>query len=117
MSLTAAPPVIFDSARRAARLARSARRFGEADFLHMRAADNAVASLEVILRDFDGVVDLSAHPEPFAALLAESVAAGRVGAVQVIGDAASRAAPGSGPLDVADQSADLAVAPCWGPGR
>ncbi len=91
------------------RLARSARRFGEADFLHMRAADNAVASLEVILRDFDGVVDLSAHPEPFAALLADSVAAGRVGPVHVVGDAASRAAPGAGPLDVADQSADLAV--------
>jgi SAM-dependent methyltransferase len=101
--------VIFDSARRTLRLARSARRFGEADFLHMRAADNAVASLEVILRDFDGVVDLSAHPEPFAALLADSVAAGRVGPVHVVGDAASRAAPGAGPLDVADQSADLAV--------
>ena len=65
--------------------------------------------LEVILRDFDGVVDLSAHPEPFAALLADSVAAGRVGPVHVVGDAASRAAPGAGPLDVADQSADLAV--------
>ena len=101
--------MIFDSARRTLRLARSARRFGEADFLHMRAADNAVASLEVILRDFDGVVDLSAHPEPFAALLADSVAAGRVGPVHVVGDAASRAAPGAGPLDVADQSADLAV--------
>ena len=91
------------------RLARSARRFGEADFLHVRAADNAVASLEVILRDFDEVVDLSAQPEPFAALLADSVAAGRVGPVHVVGDAASRAAPGAGPLDVADQSADLAV--------
>ena len=91
------------------RLARSARRFGEADFLHVRAADNAVASLEVILRDFDEVVDLSAQPEPFAALLADSVAAGRVGPVRVVGDMASRAAPGAGPLDVADQSADLAV--------
>ena len=109
MSPISAPPRIFDSARRTLRLARSARRFGEADFLHMRAADNAVASLEVILRDFDGVVDLSAHPEPFAALLADSVAAGRVGPVHVVGDAASRAAPGAGPLDVADQSADLAV--------
>ena len=109
MSPISAPPRIFDSARRTLRLARSARRFGEADFLHVRAADNAVASLEVILRDFDEVVDLSAQPEPFAALLADSVAAGRVGPVHVVGDAASRAAPGAGPLDVADQSADLAV--------
>lgn len=109
MSPISAPPRIFDSARRTARLARSTRRFGEADFLHRRAADNAVASLEVILRDFTGVVDLSAHPEPFAALLKDSIAADRVGPVRVVGDAASRAAPGSGPLAVADQSADLAV--------
>ncbi|WP_339913625.1 methyltransferase domain-containing protein [uncultured Brevundimonas sp.] len=109
MSPISAPPVIFDSARRAARLARSARRFGEADFLHVRAADNAVASLEVILRDFAGVVDLSAHPEPFAALLRDSIAAERVGPVQVVGDGVSRAAPGSGPLAVVDQSVDLAV--------
>ena len=109
MSPISAPPRIFDSARRTARLVRSARRFGEADFLHMRAADNAVASLEVILRDFAEVVDLSAQPEPFAALLKASIAAGRVGPVQVVGDTASRAAPGAGPLAVADQSADLAV--------
>ena len=98
MSPISAPPRIFDSARRTARLVRSARRFGEADFLHMRAADNAVASLEVILRDFAEVVDLSAQPEPFAALLKASIAAGRVGPVQVVGDTASRAAPGAGPL-------------------
>jgi len=101
------PPAIFDSGRRAARLARSGARFAGADFLHARAADNAVNSLEVILRDFPDAVDLSAQPGPFAARLADSVAAGRVGPVRTVGDTAARAAPGAGPLDLPDQSQDL----------
>jgi len=100
------PPIIFDSARRAARLARSVRRFAGADFLHRRAAENAVASLEATLRDFPVAVDLSAHPAPFDDLLAQSAAAQRVGRPRSI---AGAAAPGAVPLPVADGSADLVV--------
>jgi SAM-dependent methyltransferase len=109
MSASPGPPEIFDSRRRAAKLARGEKAFAAADFLHVRAAENAVNSLEVILRDFPDVVDLSARPGPFARLLGESVAAGRVGAVRVAGDEAARAAPGATPLALPDQSQDLIV--------
>ena len=103
------PPQIFDGRRRAAKLARGEKAFAAADFLHVRAAENAVNSLEVILRDFPDVVDLSARPGPFMRLLADSAAAGRVGAVRVPDDEAGRAAPGAAPLDLTDQSQDLIV--------
>jgi SAM-dependent methyltransferase len=99
--------VIFDSLRRAARLRRSAPRFREADFLHVRAANGAVDSLEAILRDFPVAVDLSARPEAFADLLADSPAAKRVGPVRVLN--AGSAAPGREALEVEDGSADLVV--------
>ncbi|KQS55234.1 SAM-dependent methyltransferase [Brevundimonas sp. Leaf363] len=107
--MTAAPPRLFDPVRRLARLKRSKARFGDADFLHRRAADNAVDSLEAILRDFPVVVELSAHPGPFAARLAESDAASRVGPAQVIGDLAARAGPGEAALPLVDGSTDLIV--------
>ena len=109
MSPSSAPPVIFDSARRAARLKRSARTLASADFLHARAADNAVGSLEALLRDWPEVADLSAHPGAFAATLADSEASGRVGPVKAVGNLAARAGPGGGPLDLPDQSQDLIV--------
>lgn len=109
MNASSGPPAIFDARRRAARLARSERLFAGADFLHDRAAENAVHSLDVILRDFPDAVDLSAHPGPFARQLAESVAATRVGNVVSVGDPAARAAPGAQPLPLADQSQDLIV--------
>lgn len=88
---------------------RGEKAFAGADFLHVRAAENAVNSLEVILRDFPDAVDLSARPGPFAGLLADSAAAGRVGPVRVPEDAAARAAPGAAPLNLPDQSQDLIV--------
>lgn len=103
------PPQIFDPVRRAARLARSAPRFAEADFLHRRAAENAVLSLEATLRQFPSAVDLSAHPGPFAEALAQSDAVGRVGAPVAPLDRAGTAAPGLRPLEIADGSADLVV--------
>ncbi|NJC40933.1 SAM-dependent methyltransferase [Brevundimonas alba] len=109
MTASPGPPQIFDSRRRAAKLARGKKTFAAADFLHVRAAENAVNSLEVILRDFTDAVDLSARPGPFARLLADSAAAGRVGAVHTPGDDAARAAPGAGPLGLPDQSQDLIV--------
>ncbi len=109
MNASPGPPEIFDSRRRSAKLARGETAFAAADFLHVRAAENAVHSLEVILRDFPDVVDLSARPGPFAQLLADSAATGRVGAVQVVGDAAARAAPGAAPTGLPEQSQDLIV--------
>ena len=103
------PPLIFDAARRAARLARSERRIADADFLHARAAENAVLSLEATLREFPVVVDLSAHPGPFAEALAASDAAGRVGAPRPVGDRTDRAGPGAKPLEIEAGSADLIV--------
>lgn len=109
MNASPGPPEIFDSRRRAAKLARGERAFSTADFLHARAAENAVNSLEAILRDFGDAVDLSARPGPFARLLADSVAAGRVGPVRNVGDQVARAAPGAGPLPLTEQSQDLIV--------
>ena len=103
------PPLIFDAARRTARLARSERRFVDADFLHRRAAENAVLSLEATLREFPVAVDLSAHPGPFAEALADSDAAGRVGAPRAVGDRAERAGPGAKTLEIEAGSADLIV--------
>ncbi|WP_298743719.1 methyltransferase domain-containing protein [uncultured Brevundimonas sp.] len=109
MSASPGPPEIFDSQRRMAKLARGEKSFAAADFLHARAAENAVNSLEVILRAFADAVDLSARPGPFARLLAGGPAAGRVGPVRTAGDLSARAAPGAAPLVLPDQSQDLIV--------
>lgn len=109
MSASSGPPAIFDSSRRTARLERSEKAFAGADFLHARAARNAVDSLEALLRDWPEAADLSAHPGPFAAALADSDAAPRVGPVKTIGDRAARAGPGQAPLALPDQSQDLIV--------
>jgi SAM-dependent methyltransferase len=103
------PPRIFDAVRRQARLARSAARFPQADFLHARAAANAAESLEAILRDFPAAVDLSAHPGVFDAAVRSSDAAGRVGPIQTPLSLAKRAAPGADALPLADASTDLIV--------
>jgi SAM-dependent methyltransferase len=109
MSASSGPPLIFDSPRRTARLERSDKTFAGADFLHARAARNAVDSLEALLRDWPEAADLSAHPGPFAAALADSDAARRVGPVKTVGGRAARAGPGETPLNLADQSQDLIV--------
>ena len=75
MSPSSGPPRIFDVQRRTARLERSERSLSRADFLHARAAENAVGSLEALVRDWPGAADLSAQPGAFAAALAEFRAA------------------------------------------
>lgn len=109
MSASSGPPRIFDVPRRTARLARSEAAIARADFLHARAADNAVGSLEALVRDWPKALDLSAHPGAFAEALKGSAAEGRVGPVVELGDRAARAAPGAAALDVPDQSQDLIV--------
>lgn len=99
------PPILFDAHRRAARLTRA--RLDRADFLHRRAAEDAVDSLAVILRPFEAIVDTSALPGPFAAALAVAPdVAARLGPVQAVpagGD------PGAQPLPLAAESQDLVV--------
>jgi SAM-dependent methyltransferase len=109
MSASSGPPRIFDVPRRTARLSRSEATIGRADFLHVRAADNAVGSLEVLLREWPNVLDLSAHPGAFKAALKGSAAEGRVGPVTELSDRALRAGPGAATLNVPDQSQDLIV--------
>jgi SAM-dependent methyltransferase len=103
------PPRIFDAERRQARLRRSAGRFDQADFLHVRAAENAAESLEAILRDFPVAVDLSAHPGVFDRAVRAGDAAGRVGPVVAPLDLAQRAAPGAQALPLDPDSTDLIV--------
>ncbi|WP_292061722.1 methyltransferase domain-containing protein [Brevundimonas sp. UBA7664] len=109
MSPSSGPPRIFDVQRRTARLERSEKSIGRADFLHARAAENAVGSLEALIRDWPEAADLSAHPRAFAAALDGSAAAGRVGPVKIVGDRAARAGPGAAPPDLAEGSQDLIV--------
>lgn len=109
MSPSSGPPRIFDVRRRTARLERSATSIGRADFLHVRAADNAVGSLEALIRDWPEAADLSAHPGAFASALAASPAATRVGRIKAVGDRAARSDPGASRLDLADGSQDLIV--------
>jgi len=104
---TSAPPVIFDSRRRHARLRRFAGRLAEADFLHGRAAENAVNSLEAIMRDFPVAVDLSARSGPFTKALADSDARGRIGALTA--DPLGAEDPGAQKMGIETGSADLIV--------
>jgi len=99
------PPILFDARRRAARLSRA--RLDRADFLHRRAAEDAVDSLAVILRPFEAIVDTSALPGPFADALAAAPDIGaRLGPVQV---APAGPDPGAQPLPLAAESQDLVV--------
>ncbi len=68
-----------------------------------------MGSLEALVRSWPVAADLSAHPGVFAATLAGSPAASRVGPVKTIGDRAARAGPGTAPIDLADGSQDLIV--------
>lgn len=102
--MTSVPPRLFDPDRRAARLRRAGRRFADADFLHRRAATEAVASLEAIVRSFPVAVDLSPHAGVFAAATEAAGLADRIGPVRAVA-----AAPGQAALPLADGSADLIV--------
>lgn len=108
-STSSGPPQIFDARRRQARLSRATPRFRTADFLHVRAADNAAESLAAILRDFPVVVDLSAHSGPFADGVSISDAAPRIGPILTPTTVAERSAPGANALPLGDESADLIV--------
>ena len=73
------PPILFDRPLHRRRLDRAAKGYGRADFLKARAADDAVARLEAIMRSFPLAVDLGARDGAFARALASSPAHERVG--------------------------------------
>ncbi len=79
--MSSAPPLIFDRAAHRARLDRAARGYATADFLKRRAAEDAAARLEAIMREFPVAVDLGARTGAFREALARSDAAARVGLV------------------------------------
>src|SRR5579863_3861792 len=73
------PPRLFDRALHRRRLDRAAADY--AGFLKRRAADDLVARLEAVRRDFPLALDLGARDGAFAAALATSDAAAKVGLV------------------------------------
>src|SRR5215831_4465612 len=74
-----ASPAPFDRALHRRRLDRAAASFGAAGFLKARAAEDAVARLEAIMRSFAVAVDLGARDGAFARALAASPAREKVG--------------------------------------
>jgi len=98
-----APPLLFDRPLHRRRLDRAAKDHALADFLKVRAAEDAVERLETILRSFPLAVDLGARGGAFAQALADSPARERVGLL-VEADLSRRMLAGRvGPRLVADE--------------
>ncbi len=73
------PPRLFDRDLHRRRLDRAARGYAAAAFLKRRAAEDIVQRLEIVKRDFPIAVDLGSRDGAFAAALAASDAAAKVG--------------------------------------
>ena len=99
----ASPPLIFDRPLHARRLARAASSFAAADFLKRRAAGDIVERLEAINRRFELASDLGARNGAFAAALAESPVADRIGLLAQSDLSAAALAGASGARLVADE--------------
>jgi SAM-dependent methyltransferase len=97
------PPLLFDRALHRRRLNRAAAGYGAADFLKVRAARDAAARLEPVLREFPLALDLGARNGAFAAALAESPAAARVGQLIETDLSAAMLAGRPGPRLVVDE--------------
>jgi SAM-dependent methyltransferase len=97
------PPLLFDRALHRRRLNRAAAGYGAADFLKVRAAQDAAARLEPVLREFPLALDLGARNGAFAAALAESPAAARVGQLIETDLSAAMLAGRPGPRLVVDE--------------
>ena len=98
-----APPRLFDRALHRKRLDRAAPGYADADFLHRRAAEDAVQRLEAIMRDFPLAVDLSARKGAFREALEVSDARARVGHLIEADLSAPMLAGRDGPRLVADE--------------
>ncbi|MBA4794030.1 methyltransferase domain-containing protein [Phenylobacterium sp.] len=103
--MSSAPPRLFDRSLHRKRLDRAAAGFSQADFLHRRAAEDAVERLEPIMRDFPVAVDLSARRGAFREALAQSDARNRIGEVIEVDASPAMLAGRRGPRLVADEEA------------
>jgi SAM-dependent methyltransferase len=111
------PPRLFDRDLHRRRLDRAARGYAAANFLKRRAAVDIVERLETVRRDFPVAVDLGARDGAFAAALADSDAAARVGvlfqtdlsAVMLAGRPGQRLVADEERLPFAPESLDLVV--------
>jgi SAM-dependent methyltransferase len=99
----ASPPLIFDRALHARRLARAAKGFPAADFLKRRAAGDLVERLETINRRFELAADLGARDGAFASALASSPAAAKIGLLVQSDLSAAMLARAGGTRLVADE--------------
>jgi len=98
-----APPRLFDRTQHRKRLERAAAGYAQADFLKRRAAQDVAERLEPIMRDFAVAVDIGARRGDFRRALAETEAAGRIGALIEIDLSAAMLTGRSGPRVVADE--------------
>jgi SAM-dependent methyltransferase len=111
------PPPLFDRDLHRRRLARAAPRFGEAEFLKRRVAEDLVARLASVNRRFPTAVDLGARTGVFARALAGSEAAAKVdflvqadfSAAMLRQGAGARLAADEARLPFAEASLDLIV--------
>ena len=98
-----APPSLFDRSLHRKRLDRAAAGFGQADFLHRRAAADLAERLEGIMRDFPLAVELSSRGGAFREALAASAAAGRIGTLVETDASRAMLAGRGGPRAVLDE--------------
>jgi SAM-dependent methyltransferase len=98
------PPRLFDRDIHRLRLDRAARKFAQADFLKVRAAEDLAARLAVINRRFPVAVDLGARTGAFARVLAESEAADKVDVLIQTDLSAAMLVGANGPRLVADEA-------------
>ena len=115
--MSATPPILFDRALHRWRLDRAAPGYERAAFLKSRAAEDAVARLETIMRRFPLAVDLGARDGAFARALQASDAAEKIDLLIETDLSAAMLDGRSGPrlvvdeerLPFADASLDLVV--------
>jgi SAM-dependent methyltransferase len=97
------PPRLFDRARHRRRLDRAAARYSQASFLKLRAAEDLVARLETVKREFPLAADLGARDGTFARALGASGAAAKVGLLIETDLSSAMLAGRPGPRLVADE--------------
>jgi len=97
------PPRLFDRDLHRRRLERAARGYAAAAFLKRRAAEDIVQRLEIVKRDFPLAVDLGSRDGAFAAALAASDAAAKIGVLFETDLSEAMLAGRPGPRLVADE--------------
>jgi len=97
------PPRLFDRDLHRRRLQRAARGYAAAAFLKRRAAEDIVQRLEIVKRDFPLAVDLGSRDGAFAAALAASDAAAKIGVLFETDLSEAMLAGRPGPRLVADE--------------